>query len=299
MRTLASIATLMSGVLMALPAAIAGDGYGPSESLIRGGVSQYSVGTRDISSTDEGSGRDLIKLSAVSAYNIPIWRSVSAQLDMASEYYYRMNDHTDAQVIQCSRHAFELSRSKSRAVGIVSGAYAWSDVKTGHGNSGNYDMAMLGAEAQLYLGNWTLYGQAGWGNNTKGDPGEGFNSGWFVRGVARYFFRPDTKLEAEVSYAEASPYIDGDDKGKFTAWGVSLDHKLFDFRSYPIYGTLAYRGAYYDATTENDHATEHVFKAGIKVLFGAATLQQNDRYGATLDLPMLPVRANSLTENLD
>ena len=77
------------------------------------------------------------------------------------------------------------------------------------------------------------------------------------------------------------------------------DHKLFDFRSYPIYGTLAYRGAYYDATTENDHATEHVFKAGIKVLFGAATLQQNDRYGATLDLPMLPVRANSLTENLD
>ena len=41
-------------------------------------------------------------------------------------------------------------------------------------------------------------------------------------------------------------------------------------------------------------------------LFGAAfmlaaayTLKQNDRYGATLDLPMLPVRANSLTENID
>ena len=70
-------------------------------------------------------------------------------------------------------------------------------------------------------------------------------------------------------------------------------------RSYPVYGTLGYRGANYDATTENDHATEHVFKAGIKILFGANTLKQNDRYGATLDLPMLPVRANGLTENID
>ena len=34
-------------------------------------------------------------------------------------------------------------------------------------------------------------------------------------------------------------------------------------------------------------------------MFGANTLKQNDRYGATLDLPMLPVRANSLTENID
>jgi hypothetical protein len=160
-------------------------------------------------------------------------------------------------------------------------------------------MSMFGAEGQLYRGNLTLYAQAGFGNNTKGASGEGFNDGWFVRGVARYFLRPDTKLEAEISYAEADPYIDGNDKGKFTGWGASIDHKLFDLRSYPVYGTLAYRGTYYDATTESDHATEHVFKAGIKVLFGANTLLQNDRYGATLDLPMLPVRANSLTENLD
>jgi hypothetical protein len=297
MRTLASIATLLAGVLGITTTAFAGDGYGPSESLIRGGVTQYSIGNRDIASSDEGTGQTF-ELSSVSAYNIPIWRSVSVQLDLASEYYYRMNEHTDAK--SSNVLGMHLSyRDPNRGLLGLFAANAWSDVKTGHGNSGNYDMAMFGAEAQLYRGNWTLYGQAGFANNTKGDPGEGFNSGWFVRGVARYFFRPDTKLEAEVSYAEASPYIDGDDKGKFTAWGVSIDHKLFDFRSYPIYGTLAYRGAYYDATTEEDHATEHVFKAGIKILFGAATLQQNDRHGATLDLPMLPVRANSLTESLD
>ncbi len=41
-----------------------------------------------------------------------------------------------------------------------------------------------------------------------------------------------------------------ENKGKFTGWGVSLDHKLFNVRSYPVYGTLGYRGAYYDDTTE-------------------------------------------------
>jgi hypothetical protein len=295
--TVAAIAALVAGTLAGTSGASAGDGYGPSEKLIRGGVSQYMLGNRDLDSTDEGSGQTF-ELSSSSAYNIPLWRSVSMQIDSASEYYFKMNDHTDAK--SSNVLGMHLSyRNPNRGLLGVFGGYAWSSVKTGHDNSGKYEMAMVGAEAQAYFGNLTLYGQVGYGNNTKGDSGEGFNEGWFTRGVARYFFRPDTKLEAELSYAQADPYIDGNDKGKFTGWGVSLDHKLFDVRSYPVYGTLGYRGAYYDATTEGDHATEHVFKAGIKVMFGANTLQQNDRYGATLDLPMLPVRANSLTENLD
>jgi len=297
MRTLISIAAFLAGALLAIPNATAGDGYGPPQTLIRGGFTQYTLGNRDLDSTDEGTGQTF-ELNSTSAYNIPLWRSVSAQLDMASEYYYRMNDHTDAKFSNVLGMHLSLRDPNRGLIGLFGGS-AWSGVKTGHDNSGHYNMAFLGAEAQAYLGNLTLYAQGGWGNRTNGDPGEGFQSGWFVRGVARYFLRPDTKLEAEISYAEADPYIDGDDKGKFTGWGVSLDHKLLDFRGYPIYGVLAYRGAYYDATTENDHATEHVFKAGIKVLFGANTLLQNDRYGATLDLPMLPIRANSLTENLD
>jgi hypothetical protein len=296
-QALTTIAALMAGALVGISGASAGDGYGPSEKLIRGGVSQYALGNRDLDSTDKGSGQTF-ELSSSSAYNIPLWRSVSMQIDSASEYYFKMNGPTDAK--SSNVLGMHLSyRDPNRGLLGVFGGYAWSNVKTVNGNSGNYDMAFFGAEAQAYVGNLTLYAQAGRGNNTQGDTREGFNSGWFTRGVARYFLRPDTKLEAEVSYAQADPYIDGNDKGKFTGWGVSLDHKLFNVLNYPVYGTLAYRGAYYDATTEEDHATEHVVKAGIKVLFGANTLQQNDRYGATLDLPMLPVRANSLTENID
>lgn len=296
-RTLTAIVGLVAGALLGPAGAMAGDGYGPSEKLIRGGVSQYMLGNRDLDATDEGTGQTF-ELSSSSAYNIPLWRSVSMQIDSASEYYFKMNDHTDAK--SSNVLGMHLSyRDPNRGLLGVFGGYAWSNVKTGHGNSGNYDMAFFGAEAQAYVGNLTLYAQAGYGDNTKGDSGNGFNEGWFVRGVARYFLRPDTKLEAEISYAEADPFTDGTNKGKFTGWGASLDHKLFNVLNYPVYGTLAYRGAYYDATTESDHATEHVVKAGIKVMFGANTLQQNDRYGATLDLPMLPVRANSLAVSID
>lgn len=295
-RTVASIAAVLVGALVGISGADAGDGYSSSEKLIRGGVSQYTLGNRDLDSTDEGTGHTF-ELSSTSAYNIPIWNSFSIQIDGVGEYYTGLNGHAD--VKNNSAVGLHLSyRDPGRGLIGIFGGYAWSKLKSGH-DADKYEMAMIGAEAQAYLGNLTLYAQAGYGNNTKGASGEGFNEGWFVRGVGRYFFTPNTKLEAEISYAEADPYIDGNDKGKFTGWGVSLDHKLFDVRSYPVYGTLGYRGAYYDATTEGDHATEHVFKAGIKVLFGANSLKQNDRYGATLDLPMLPVRANSLTENID
>jgi hypothetical protein len=100
-------------------------------------------------------------------------------------------------------------------------------------------------------------------------------------------------------YAEAKPYIDGDDNGKFWSWGASFERKLFDLHRHPVYWSLSYRGSEFDATTEDDILTEHVFKVGLKVLFGATDLKQNDRYGATLDLPMLPVRANGFTELID
>jgi hypothetical protein len=293
-RAVVSIAAVVAGALVGISGAHAGDGYGPSsERLIRGSVSQISLGNRDLDSSDEGTGQT-IELNSTGAYNIPFWNSFSAQISSVGEYNFQLNGSDD--VKRNNAVGLHLSyRNPNKGLIGMFGGYGWSKTKS----NDKYEMAMIGAEAQAYLGNLTLYAQAGYGNNTKGDTGEGFNEGWFARGVGRYFFTPDTKLEAEISYAEADPYLDGNAKGKFTGWGVSLDHKLFNVRSYPVYGTLGYRGAYYDGTTEGDHATEHVFKAGIKILFGANTLKQNDRYGATLDLPMLPVRANGLTENID
>ena len=68
---------------------------------------------------------------------------------------------------------------------------------------------------------------------------------------------------------------------------------------YPVYATAAYRGGYYDATTQGDNGDEHMFMAGVNILFGPSTLKDNDRLGAALDLPRLPARAAPWGEGLN
>ena len=288
-----SLALLGAAAVVAVGATGTAAGEYPDR-LIFGSVSNYTLGHRELDSNDEGNGQTL-ELAGASALNIPIWKGFALQLDSMSEYYFGLNDSAD--VKRTNALGMHLSyRDPGKGLIGVFGGYAWSKIRDGHGPD-EYDMALVGAEAQAYLGNLTLYAQAGVGNQTKGDNAVGFNDGWFVRGVARYFLAPNTKLEAEISYAEADPYADGGLTGKFTGWGVSIDHKLFNVMNFPVYGTVAYRGAEYDVGSQS--ATEQVFKAGIKVLWGAADLKHNDRYGATLDLPTLPMRANAMAENLN
>ena len=296
MRLATWIAAAVASAAIGISGASAGD---DDNKLVFGSVSHLAIGHRDIASTDNGgtngSGQTT-EFSSTSAYNIPIWKSVSLQIDSVSEFLEGTNGAFDPK--QTSALGAHLSyRVPSKGLIGIFGGYSWTRLE----NHQDYEMGLLGAEAQLYLGNWTFYAQGGVGNNTKDDsPGQsqGFNDGWFVRGVVRYFPSPDSKLEAELAFAQAEPYVNGNE-GKFTSWGVSYDHKLFNAFGFPVYGTLAYRGAYYDGTSENDHVNEHVAKVGVKVLFGAKSLLHNDRYGATLDLPMLPIRANAVTENID
>ena len=65
------------------------------------------------------------------------------------------------------------------------------------------------------------------------------------------------------------------------------------------HGFGAYRGAYFDTTTEGEQLTEHIAVVGIRYLFGAESLKANDRRGATLDQPSLPMRATNWVEPLD
>jgi hypothetical protein len=291
MRVAKVVAAAMGFAALGVSGATAGD----DDRLRFGSVSNLSIGHRDIDATNEGRGQTT-EFSSVSAYNIPIWQSFALHIDSVTEFNTNTNGPHDPQ--QTSAIGAHLSyRVPSKGLIGVFGGYAWTALDNGQ----DYALSLFGAEAQIYQGNWTFYVQGGFADNTKDDaPGVklGFNDGWFARGVVRYFATPDTKLEAEVGYAEAKPYVDGFE-GKFTSWGVSLDQKMFNAFGFPVYGTVAYRGAYYDGTDAGDHVTEHVVKAGIKVLFGGSkSLLQNDRTGATLDLPMLPIRANSLTENI-
>ena len=266
----------------------------PPAGLVLSGVADFAGGYRDIDSEDEGTGSSG-EWTARGRMSIPIWSTVSVQLDAGSEFYTSLNDDDDP------KRNLAVGAHLSYRVpshGLIGVFY-------GHGRSPNHDdsyyytLNMVGVEGQLYRDNWTFYGQAGWADKLSGADGEGFNDGWFVRGVTRYFLTPDTKIEAELSYAEAAPYLDGSHDGEFLGWGASFQRKLFDMPNLPLYWDVSYRGARYDATTEEDKMTEHVFKVGLTMLFGTTSLIHNDRAGATLDLPMLPIRANGVAELLD
>ena len=167
--------------------------------------------------------------------------------------------------------------------------------------SGGNGLGFLGGvEAQGYLGNFTLYGQVGYADFQVDDDspnGEGFTEGWFASGEARYFINDDFMLYANVAYGETGSYEDGDDDGEIWNWGAG--GKILLASSMPIYGTLDDRGGYYDSTTEGDTGEEHAVLVGLSFLFGAPSLMENDRRGATLSTPMLPARAAAWTEALD
>jgi hypothetical protein len=155
------------------------------------------------------------------------------------------------------------------------------------------------------LDNLTLYAQGGFGDfKVDDDTGpEGFVDGWFLRAVARHFVNDDFMLQAEYAFGYTSCYIDGScspvqDAGIFHNWGVKAMFRAA--QSMPLYGTLEYVGGSYTADEDPDTGTDHSFRIGVSYLIGGAdSLLARDRAGATLDLPMLPVRAASWNIGLD
>jgi hypothetical protein len=264
------------------------------------------AGVRTVSSTQDPNGTHFT--AGGNAYvNIPLGQSLSAQIDFQGEYF---NDSESFSPIGNIMGGLHLSwRDPTH---YLLGAFA------GVGMPFNNDLCaddcgysgvgyIVGGEGQVYVGNFTLYGQAGYGDfKTDFDGGpEGFVNGWFLRAVGRYFVNDDFMISAEYSFGRTNCYIDGacapdEDAGEFHNWGAKARFRLPHHTAMPVYGFLEYAGGTYYATDDEDRATEHAFRIGLSVLFGnAPTLIANDRYGATLETPMLPVRAANYAESLD
>lgn len=153
------------------------------------------------------------------------------------------------------------------------------------------DVNWFGAEGQFYLDAFTLYGQVGWAEaDNDHDPLDW--SDVFARGAVRYFFADNFMLQGDLSYTKAVIHSDDLDS---LGWGVKAKYGFGDM---PVYLSAEYRGTQYDGHGENS-ATEHVGLLGLSVVFGASSLLEQDRYGATLETPSLPLRASAWTSPLD
>jgi hypothetical protein len=172
------------------------------------------------------------------------------------------------------------------ALGIFGGA------GVAHGGDDNgAQLSMIGAEGQLYLANLTLYGQAGgfWADDESNN--NVMSDAFFLRGVARYFLDPDTRLQGEVAFASGEendpdqPNIDDD----AWTWGARFDRRI---TGTPVGWTIGYQGTRVEGeacdTCGDEHVTEHAVFAGLTFTFGyhsEMTLIDNDRRGATFDTP--------------
>lgn len=257
------------------------------------GLLNISGGAFNYQSTDEDTDTTDPIISGFGAVNIPLGDSFSTQFDVFGENVFTSDDAAYSDMLGVGGH-LSWRNYDSGLVGLF-GGYGQANPT----DEETWDGGWVGLEAQAYLGDFTLYGQAAWLLiSDDGSEDEGFDDNAFlVRGVGRYFVTDDAKIEAEVSYMEGSDVIDDDDDGKAWEWGVSGMLRLSD--QMPIYGTLAYRGADYDTTTEGDEGESHSLMAGVTFLFGGSTLKENDRMGATLDSPTTVLRTSGAFSELD
>ncbi|MBW3098103.1 hypothetical protein [Pseudohoeflea coraliihabitans] len=132
----------------------------------------------------------------------------------------------------------------------------------------------VGPEAQLYLGNITLYGQAFFGQADYGGPDADI---WGVRGEVRYFATENLRFDAELGYRTAD-FGPGSLDTFIAATEVAY---RFDGTPFSLFGRYQF-----DHTSVSGGGPEfdtHKFTAGVRVTFGAGTLLDEDRNGATMD----------------
>jgi hypothetical protein len=159
----------------------------------------------------------------------------------------------------------------------------------GFGNfTGSQRHGLIGAEAQWYWQQFTLYVQGGY-DTTLGNAGfvDTFNA-WFLRGTGRYFINPNFVIEGTVMYANGNiDFSFGDPSIGFQTWtwGVKGEWR---FATAPFSVFAKYQGSettYDDSwNTFNAKVTDHRVLLGLKLHMGDRTLQQTDRTGATLDI---------------
>ncbi|QKC89644.1 hypothetical protein EB230_15440 [Mesorhizobium sp. NZP2234] len=132
----------------------------------------------------------------------------------------------------------------------------------------------VGPEAQLYLGNLTLYGQASVGQLTVND----FHGDqWGVRGVARYFVQKNLRLDAELDFNQTDYNGTSED---VVGAAVQAMYR-FDETPWAVFGRYEFERRKFETSTDDIRANKFVI--GLRASFGSDTLFDEDRNGATMD----------------
>jgi len=166
----------------------------------------------------------------------------------------------------------------SAAVGFVGGVGFGQDV-------GELTTFTTGLEGQVYVGNATIGGQAtyNWGSLSSIN----FNM-WNARGYANYYFNPNTKIGADVSYADFS--VNGGSAGSATELRLTgVAERRFANTPWSVWGSGSF--ASLSATGLSEHASVWTGLVGFRLFLDQpnSTLMTHDhevpfRYDGGMDL---------------
>jgi len=162
----------------------------------------------------------------------------------------------ETETVSGTAHLF--TRNESYAIG---GFFGLSDVD-------DSTVWNVGVEGQTYMANTTLAGSFSYGQFDDADL-----DSWSLNGEARYFVSDNFRLDAGLGWTRLT---DGDDNVDGWNFGIGGEYQ---FASAPISLTAGYT----HSTLDDVDVSADTFRVGLRYNFGAGTLKERDRSGASFN----------------
>ncbi|SDA44022.1 hypothetical protein [Mesorhizobium qingshengii] len=158
-------------------------------------------------------------------------------------------------------------------------AYALGGFATLNGYGGDFGGPKIynftvGPEAQVYMGNVTLYGQVYYGQLRASGESEHLDN-WGGRAVVRYFAQDNLRFDGELGYSTIS--LGGEHLN--TVSGALQAMYRFSGTPFSMFGRYQIDHLSVAGQSENIHK----YVVGLRASFGSDTLLDEDRNGATMD----------------
>jgi len=297
MRKLLATSTMAISLAFSANHAIAADYEAQVQQLVVSGVvEQWSGYTflSNISGSNFDPQSDGYFSSGTSGrLSLPLGEMLSIQMDGDLEYTENAFAGDDSfDTFEASGQGGLHLSYRNPDTGLIGGFVSFG---VGRDDFSRSSFIAVGGEAQFYTGDMTFYLQGGHLDSTSGSNGQeaddSFHDAFFVRGVARWFITPDSRLQGEISYVDGEQDTGDSYDMDIVEWNVRYDTILMGL---PVIGDtsvfVGYRGARFDnegggAGADDGQYTEHTIMVGTSHSFGGSSKREFDRVGATLDLP--------------
>ena len=280
MKNLIAIAAIALSLMPGSGAALAADPVAETCGM-SGLFSVYGLlGSTILRSAQDGDGDGVGAVGKVNLCNI-FGSSLNLQSDLYAEYS-RMTDGdmegTHATSVGSVNHLYWRDPD-SFALGVLFGVNQFDESYTEDDNGID---AVIGADAHLYLGSFTLAAQgAYWNNFDSEDEGASadIDKAWEVSLEGRFFLTENFKLTGRVSY-DYNNETTADEEWDAWRFGGSAEYQ---FESTPVSVFAGYTRV--EGTIYGDNMDSDIFKAGLTLHLNQDTLMAEDRNGASFSTP--------------